>query len=349
MSPDFTKQTIETIAKRSAFRCSNPDCRVLTVGPNSTDTTATIIGEAAHIHGARPKSKRYVTTMNDEARAEITNAIWLCRNCHAKIDRDENYFTAELLFRWLEIHERYIASELGSVSDKTRFELEERELQSFSNYPAIIRRIVIDKPRGWEWRLTAELMRHLNGPELQRLKDLREGLYTRPLLHLHDDNIFRWIDEKFAEISNSITPIEPLLASLTEAWGMPGKSGNLNDIHRLCRYIRDYMSRIIDIEESLYFVNPPEEFENLIALIRSAFGENLAKFQEIPNTLDEVLSMLDKNHATKTKDPLVIRKTISFSLPDGWLDSINAEIQKSSEKFILRCQAETNEDFFGHN
>lgn len=99
MKPDFNKKTIDTLAKRAAYKCSNPDCRVVTVGPNSDTTKSTVIGEAAHIFGARPNSKRYCTRMTDAARAEITNAIWLCRNCHKLIDMDENLYTSEVLFK----------------------------------------------------------------------------------------------------------------------------------------------------------------------------------------------------------------------------------------------------------
>jgi hypothetical protein len=96
--PAFRKYKIETLAKRVRFQCSNPDCGVHTVGPNTDRDKATTIGEAAHIHGAKPGSMRYDTGMSDASRAEITNGIWLCRNCHGKIDRDENEYSVDL--RW---------------------------------------------------------------------------------------------------------------------------------------------------------------------------------------------------------------------------------------------------------
>jgi len=59
MFPDFTKKTIDILTKRAAFICSNPDCRTSTVGPNTDPKKATVIGEAAHILGARPGSKPF--------------------------------------------------------------------------------------------------------------------------------------------------------------------------------------------------------------------------------------------------------------------------------------------------
>ncbi len=70
-APDFSKKTIDILSKRAAFICSNPDCRASTVGPNSDPNKSTLIGEAAHIFGARPKSKRYKLEMTDDLPPEL--------------------------------------------------------------------------------------------------------------------------------------------------------------------------------------------------------------------------------------------------------------------------------------
>ena len=58
-APDFIKKIVEVLAKRVRFQCSNCDCGVQTVGPNSDPEKATTIGEAAHIMGAKLGSARY--------------------------------------------------------------------------------------------------------------------------------------------------------------------------------------------------------------------------------------------------------------------------------------------------
>ena len=42
---DFSRQAVETIAKRAGNHCSNPDCGVLTCGPSETETRAITIGD----------------------------------------------------------------------------------------------------------------------------------------------------------------------------------------------------------------------------------------------------------------------------------------------------------------
>ena len=206
-SSDFRSKTIETLARRAAFLCSNPDCRVSTVGPNSDPEKSTTIGEAAHIFGARPGSKCFRGDLSESARAAITNGIWLCRNCHKQVDADESRHTSDVLFAWREQHERFVLSELGSSTDRMLARQETTLLEEFASYPPIIRRIVIDKPDGWEWRLTAELLRHLNGPLLRRLSDLRKGLRAAPQEHISEEQAPEWVRERFAEMSRLMKPL----------------------------------------------------------------------------------------------------------------------------------------------
>lgn len=211
MLPDFTKKTVDIIAKRAAYKCSNPDCRISTVGPNSDDDKSTVIGEAAHINGARPHSKRYRADMTDNSRAEITNAVWLCRNCHKIIDSDEQNYSTNVVFAWREEHEKYIFSELGNTTDHMQFDEQNKELSLFKNYPPIIRRIVIDKPDGWEFRLTSELMQYFNEPFLRKLRDLQDGLCIKSQSHIDSNDAFKWVQNRLTERSNLISPLAALI------------------------------------------------------------------------------------------------------------------------------------------
>lgn len=100
MRDDFSSSSKDTLAKRVGFRCSNPDCRKATSGPQEDPTAAINIGVAAHIHAAAPGGKRYNVTQSSSARSSIENAIWLCQNCAKLIDNDEFRYSTELLQQW---------------------------------------------------------------------------------------------------------------------------------------------------------------------------------------------------------------------------------------------------------
>lgn len=100
MRDDFNKPTKELLAKRVAYRCSNPNCGKTTIGSNSDPKKFTNIGVAAHITAASPGGARYNSILKEDERKNFANGIWLCQNCASLVDRDEEAFTVQLLREW---------------------------------------------------------------------------------------------------------------------------------------------------------------------------------------------------------------------------------------------------------
>ncbi|MBJ7439280.1 MAG: hypothetical protein JHD35_09675 [Sphingopyxis sp.] len=341
MPADFSKQTIDTLAKRAAYLCSGPDCRVSTVGPNSEAARATIIGEAAHVYAARAGEARYDESMNDQARAAISNAIWLCRNCHRQVDRDAQKFPADLLFLWREQHEEYVASNLGSKSDKARFDLARHELAQFEGYPPLIRRIACDKPPGWEWSLSAALMRHLNAPLFRRLADLREGVCALTVYALDNEAVIDFAHTRLEDMTEIIGPLGKILERFNRAWGAPGEPGDINEIHHTALLLRDSLAQIVAHEEMLRSVRVSPKHGEVINLLQDALGSQAEKFAATPDRLDEIVDMairLDENGSDST--PIVVTETITFELPDGWADKFNRAVRRIEGRGISKGFAE---------
>jgi len=115
-SPDFSADTIRLLSERSAMICNNPNCLTVTVGPSDASGRLKIkLGEAAHIRAARRGEARFDDTMRDEERADITNGIWLCANCHAMIDKNQGVdFPCKTLESWKREHAEMITALLLS-------------------------------------------------------------------------------------------------------------------------------------------------------------------------------------------------------------------------------------------
>jgi hypothetical protein len=107
---DFTKPVIDRLAKRVGMKCSNPDCRLPTSGPDS-DVGVTNVGVAAHITAASPGGARFAEAITPEMRSDISNGIWLCQTCAKLIDDDELKFTPAILRDWKETAEHMAALE----------------------------------------------------------------------------------------------------------------------------------------------------------------------------------------------------------------------------------------------
>ena len=157
MSRDgFSKAVIDRLAKRVGMKCSHPDCRQPTSGPDSNQGT-TNTGVAAHIAGASPGGARYDEAMTPEQRSDIGNGIWLCQK-HAKlIDDDEISFPATILHGWKETAElmaRLEALGYAVMKAKPFSSLEQKapkliaEMRDDLRQKPLVREFILMK-RGW--------------------------------------------------------------------------------------------------------------------------------------------------------------------------------------------------------
>ncbi|MDX8355571.1 hypothetical protein [Cognatiyoonia sp. IB215182] len=202
------------------------------------------------------------------------------------------------------------------------------QLDFLAGYPAIVQRIVIDKPDGWEWRFVAELMRHLNKPQFKRLKNLQAGHYFNPQPRVEEDQFIGWMVERTHIMSNLVGPLTGLMDRLTASWGEPGEPADLEEMHDVCILIRDALAAIVDFEESLYFAQLPEEGESIRQVLKNAVGPNAARLAEIPEKLDEMVEMIDTDHGGTLEEPLIVHWTFPFDLPEGFNERFDMALRE---------------------
>lgn len=132
---DFAAATIGTLARRSGYRCSRPDCRASTSGPATKQDRAVNLGVAGHITAAAPGGPRYYGSLTGEQRRDIANAIWLCQSCRKLVDSDTNRFSVEELRQWKAAAEASAGRELGTPQGPAGgFAVLERKLTGHTNY-----------------------------------------------------------------------------------------------------------------------------------------------------------------------------------------------------------------------
>lgn len=102
---DFSPEVKDILAKRVGMRCSNPNCRQPTSGPQEDPEKVLNIGVAAHISAASPKGPRYDDKLTAGERASVDNGIWLCQNCGKLADNDPPRYPTDLLRRWKQLSE----------------------------------------------------------------------------------------------------------------------------------------------------------------------------------------------------------------------------------------------------
>ena len=119
MRDDFSRPTIEMLAKRVGHRCSNPACRKPTSGPHTEPNKALNVGVAAHITAASEGGPRYDPSLTPEDRKSNDNATWLCQTCAKLVDNDEARYTEGLLRNWKAVAEHTTLNEIQSSDART--------------------------------------------------------------------------------------------------------------------------------------------------------------------------------------------------------------------------------------
>ena len=123
MSASYTTKLL--LAFRSGDRCAFPGCeRQLTVDGHKSDPAIT--GQAAHIAGEKPGAARYDSSMSDDQRNHYSNLIYLCGDCHTRIDKQECDFSVQTLLDMKATHECKVRDAMSEAFPDVGFpELEE--------------------------------------------------------------------------------------------------------------------------------------------------------------------------------------------------------------------------------
>jgi hypothetical protein len=116
MRDEFTEDVRRKLAQRVGHRCSNPDCRSATAGPQDDPLGTINLGVAAHITAASSGGPRHNPDLTPDQRCSFDNGIWLCQNCAKLIDSDLMHYKEDLLRAWRLVAEDRARSSLGKTA-----------------------------------------------------------------------------------------------------------------------------------------------------------------------------------------------------------------------------------------
>jgi hypothetical protein len=118
---DFSASIKDALAKRVAFRCSNPKCDDATSGPHTEAARSVNLGVASHITAAASGGPRFDDSLAPEERASIDNGIWLCQSCAKLVDNDPTRYPVSLLRNWKVVAEARALQALNGDVDPEFF------------------------------------------------------------------------------------------------------------------------------------------------------------------------------------------------------------------------------------
>ena len=323
----FKQSVIAILAKRAANRCASPECGAVTSGPTVEPNGSVNVGEAAHIYGAHPGSARYDEKMASSDRSAITNAIWLCGNCHKKIDDDPSRYPPGLLFEWQRVHERQISEQIGKAAAEVRHRYEKRHLEEFGRLSYLAERLIIEKDAYWEYLLTAEVLRFEIAPTVQRWDALKRGLYTKPIQRIDREDSFSWLSDKSQEILLIVAAFSNLTNfELARTWGESGVAGSDVDIVSACRLYGEVCSNTLLWEESVRFTRVDDDFSEVRDLFIGVAGEIIEQTAKIPRLLTEVITPKPTSGTYNLE--------LTIELPAEWEKRVAAAMKRAERAFL---------------
>jgi len=121
MRDEFSQVTKELLARRVAYRCSNPSCSAITCGPHTEPSRSVNLGVAAHITAAAVGGPRYNAGLAPVQRISSDNGVWLCQSCAKLVDSDQSKYTVAVLLGWKVAAEQRAARELSGIPEEEFF------------------------------------------------------------------------------------------------------------------------------------------------------------------------------------------------------------------------------------
>jgi hypothetical protein len=151
---DFRNPVRDLLARRVGYRCSNPNCRILTAGPGDGHDGTVNVGVAAHITAASAGGPRYDKLLSKEERQSADNGIWLCQ-VHAKqVDDAPERYTEELLRAWKRLSEESARLEIEEL-DKDLPLRRAGDIEAMKTYAAAFDRSAFKDAFSSEMSMTA--------------------------------------------------------------------------------------------------------------------------------------------------------------------------------------------------
>lgn len=123
---NISKKNERLLHTKSGNRCAM--CKILLVDPENPSSAC--IGENAHIYGEKSDAARYDATKDETFVNSEQNLIFLCCNCHKKIDADVASYPVDDLFALKAKHEQWVVEMLKQESVSYSF----AELEVLAKY-----------------------------------------------------------------------------------------------------------------------------------------------------------------------------------------------------------------------
>lgn len=182
------------------------------------------------------------------------------------------------------------------------------------------RQIAQEKPKYWEFLLTAELLRNRLSKFKSRLETARRGGILRPTRTLKMSEFFTWAQERIQDWIRIVGAIQPLVTErLAASWGPPGKPGDPTEIKQAVDEIAEVCDHMVELEAALGSASVPESLTRMLETMKGWGQHLLEELDRLPVEIEKPLREANPGGTYTIQ--------LNFRDPPG-LAEFNAELDK---------------------
>lgn len=187
--------------------------------------------------------------------------------------------------------------------------------------------IALERPKYWEYLLTAELLKSKLELSKSKFDSWQRGIiHTTPVM-VSGQELITWIGAAHKSLRSMGEHLQSINKELNGSWGLPGESRDPLKIKDVVDKIVNSCDIPIRLLIELQSRTPPKPFhrikEIMITLLVHIANEHIAEFERAADELSQ---------------PLVSNRTIkvSFHIPDEILQVFNTEMARLNQMALSR-------------
>ena len=186
------------------------------------------------------------------------------------------------------------------------------------------KKIETEKPKFWEYKLTAALLRDNVGPVLDQAKRLQEGGYSSALGRIGSlQEVLDWCNARMDEVVTLSADFGRLVNDrMPASWGPAGQPGDVAAIERVCEDLTDCAQRVVAWKETVRFTKLPSAFADVQSMLTTFPDSFLVQIGRISTELERVFGQ--ENPSGKYSIQLVV------TVPDRWSKDFNAALKTAA-------------------
>lgn len=165
-----------------------------------------------------------------------------------------------------------------------------RPLAEFASESQRVQQIAQEKPKYWEFLLTAELLRDRLSTLKLRLDTARNGGLFRPTKTIRGLEFPTWAQERIHDWLRIVEVIRPLVTEkLTASWGPLGVPGNAIQIKQVVDEVAGACEHIVELEATLSATSVPASLGRLLETMKGWGHHLLEELERLPVEIERPL------------------------------------------------------------